>query len=402
MMETIILNLIYLSFPLTLYIIYNMYANLYQKEVNDLLSTFLIGTSFYFLIRFGSLEFSSLPFLLSNVPLLISYIRKNSISIFLLSLINLFYYFSFGYSSFFVIIYLLLIYFLYRLFIKKIINKNYFILGFLIIYLLLILIESNGTGSVILFIYFLLNFVLSYFIVLLFENSEKMARIHKTFQEIEHEKEVRLSIFKITHEIKNPIAVCKGYLDMFDISNLEHSKNYIPIIRSEIDRTLCLLQDFLELNKIKIEKEEMDLTILLEELKDSCAPLLKDKKIEFRMDNLEDEIYLQGDFNRLKQVCINVIKNSIESLENRIRPFICVTYHIKKNYVYLYIEDNGCGMSREVVKKIKDPFFTTKMSGSGLGVTISSEIIRAHEGIIRYSSKENIGTKVEIILPLQK
>ena len=147
----------------------------------------------------------------------------------------------------------------------------------------------------------------------------------------------------------------------------------------------------------------MDLILLLEELQDSCLPLLKSKKIQYRCDIDEDnEVYLMGDYNRLKQVCINMIKNSMEALKDCDNPCISISYKVKNSYVYIYIEDNGCGMNKEVLSKIKEPFFTTKGTGTGLGVTISHEVIRVHGGIIRYHSKEGKGTRVEIILPLEQ
>ena len=404
MPETFILNIIYLTFPLTLFIIYNMYSNVYEKEVNKLLSTFLIGTSFYLLIRFGQREYSFLPSMLIGIPLLISYMQKNKISIFILSNITFIYYISFGYSIYIIFCFILSAYALFVL-LKEQKKKEYFIMGFVVFELIMILLGTLLNTSTInwfqLVVYFIIKPLCYYLVVVLLENGSKMANIHNTLKDIEHEEQVRLSIFKITHEIKNPIAVCKGYLDMLDPSNIEHSKKYIPIIHSEINRTLCLLQDFLDFNKIKVEKEEMDFLMLLEDLQDSCGPLLKNDKIQYFCLNKDDEeIYMQGDYNRLKQVLINMIKNSVEALKGVENPTISVCYQVKKKYLYLTIEDNGVGMSKKELTKIKEPFFTTKGTGTGLGVTISNEVVRAHQGILRYSSKEGKGTKVEIILPL--
>lgn len=404
MPETFILNIIYLTFPLTLFIIYNMYSNVYEKEVNKLLSTFLIGTSFYMLIRFGKKEYSFLPLMLIGIPLLISYMQKNKISILILSIITFIYYMSFGYSIYIVFCFILSAYALFVL-LKEQKKKEYFIIGFIGFELIMILIGTLLNAPTInwfeLFVYFIIKTLCYYLVVVFLENGSKVANIHNTLKDIEHEEQVRLSIFKITHEIKNPIAVCKGYLDMLDPSNIDHSTKYIPIIRSEINRTLCLLQDFLDFNKTKVEKEEMDFSMLLDDLKDSCGPLLKNDKIcYFCLNNNDEEIYMQGDYNRLKQVLINMIKNSVEALKGVENPTISVYYQIKKKYLYLTIEDNGVGMSKKELSKIKEPFFTTKGTGTGLGVTISNEVVRAHQGILRYSSKEGKGTKVEIILPL--
>lgn len=403
MIETLILNFIYLVFPLILQTIYDMYANLYQKRINNLLWVFFIITAFYFLIRFGNTEFAGFPILFITLPLIISYASKNVMAIMVLNILTFIYYLQFGYFIIWILLCLILIYIVYRLEVRKKYFKYYFTISFIIINLLLIIIESNNFNLGIILIYSVLHLISAIGLIILIDNWNKMSNLRITLKEIEKESQLKLSIFKITHEIKNPIAVCKGYLDMFDTSNIEHSEKYVPIIKSEIDRTLCLLQDFLDFNKVKITIEEMDFILLLEEIKNSCLPLLKNNKIEY-IDNIDynDEIYIHGDFNRLKQVLVNIIKNSIEALKEVDEPYIAITSKFKKDYFYLYIEDNGCGMSKETLSKIKEPFFTTKGTGTGLGITISNEIIKAHQGIIRYTSREEIGTKVEIILPLIK
>lgn len=400
MFETIILNIIYLIFPLMLYIIYCMYASVTSKKTSILIRTFFLITAFYFLIRFGSLELNNLPFVLILVPLLIAYINENTIGIIILSIITFIYYLSFKmvFLSFFS---LLLSYFAYKTLIFK--NKNIMLLIIIILNLFILLFNINSLDLYTI-IYMAFSIIFPLIIVNVINSLVKVADLHMNLQTIEHEKQVRLSIFKITHEIKNPIAVCKGYLDMFDVNNTEHSKKYIPIIKSEIARTLIILQDFLDFNKIKLEKEEMDLLMLLDDIQSSCMPILNNKKILFKsnIDDTDEEVYINGDYNRLKQVLINILKNSIEALENISNPSINMLYQIKKDYVHIYIEDNGCGMNREALARIKEPFFTTKPNGSGLGITISQEVIKGHNGIIKYTSKENFGTKAEIILPLEK
>ena len=73
---------------------------------------------------------------------------------------------------------------------------------------------------------------------------------------------------------------------------------------------------------------------------------------------------------------------------------------IFKDLYYIEISDNGCGMDKDTLARIKEMFFTTKVRGSGLWVSLSNEIIKAHQGSIDYSSKVNIGTKVVVKLPV--
>ena len=200
-------------------------------------------------------------------------------------------------------------------------------------------------------------------------------------------------ILNTIHEIKNPIAVIKGYLDMYDVNNLEHSKKYIPILKSEVNRVLILLEDFLSINRININKEIIDIVYLLEEVVDSFEPLLKKKKIEVILE--DGEYYIEADYNRLKQVFINVIKNSIEAIESN--GIIKINITKEDKLLSIEIVDNGVGMTSEEIKKLNYPFFTTKQNGTGLGVYLSREIIKKHNGIMKYES--NNGMKVTTKLP---
>src|SRR5699024_545277 len=100
--------------------------------------------------------------------------------------------------------------------------------------------------------------VITYLIIYMYNKGEDIIKLHMSIKELENDKQIRDSLFKITHEIKNPIAVCKSYLDMFDINNKEHIK-YINILKEENEKILLLLQDFLAMNKIKIQKEILDI-----------------------------------------------------------------------------------------------------------------------------------------------
>jgi signal transduction histidine kinase len=223
-----------------------------------------------------------------------------------------------------------------------------------------------------------------------------------TLKELEQEKQIRTSLFKITHEIKNPIAVCKGYLDMFDVNNIEHSKKYIPILREEIERTLILLQDFLCMTKIKIDKEIIDINMVLEDVTDNFIPILKDKNIIGDFNISENSVYMYGDYNRLTQAFINIIKNSVEAIDSNRGGTIKIYTQLSTESIKITVVDNGMGISKENMKRISEPFFTTKCRGTGLGVSLSFEIITGHGGTIEYDSEEGRGTSVEINLPIIK
>jgi two-component system sporulation sensor kinase B len=188
---------------------------------------------------------------------------------------------------------------------------------------------------------------------------------------------------------------------MFDIDNSSHARRYIPIIKQEIERTLTLMSDFMMFTKINIEKRKMDVSVLLQDVCEMSYFMLKDKKIKFSCSVMDEEVLIDGDYGRLKQVFTNIIKNAMEAIDDSKQGVI--KFHAKassKGFI-VTIADNGAGMNKQVLSKIGEAFYTTKSGGTGLGVKFSKEIIEAQGGYINYKSSPSVGTTVSIMLPLK-
>ena len=406
--EILILNSIYLTFPLVLYLLYQIYGKTLSKEKNELYLDVALISSFYLITQYRVSNQNYIPFLLLNIPLVVAYIKNRKLSIIFLSIMTVVYYNKhLGFSIIFLIIEYI-IYFLIYLILSKKEMKNelvFYILLFVKCICFLIqffnFISFEYEKITIIIISIIVFYIETLLILCLFKKTEDILKLYKTIQELQEEKQVRESLFKITHEIKNPIAVCKGYLDMFDVNNIEHSRKYIPIIKSEIERVLMLLKDFLSITKIKVEMDIIDINMLIEDVIDSFLPLIKDRKIEILSEFTNDDLYLLADYNRLSQVIINLIKNSIEALEEINDGKITISIIENKNNVKIKVKDNGNGISPENLKRMNEPFFTTKVNGTGLGVYLSTEIVKAHGGTIHYESSED-GTIATITLPNKK
>lgn len=405
----IFLCIIYITYPLLLFLFYVAYNRNYCKEENNLFLDVALVSSFYLIIKFTNPFFAGIPPIIFNAPLVIAYLKKRKVTVFILSLISIICYIEgFNLNLIFIIIEYLIYFLLYLKLRKKEDFTDKYINSFIIVkafFFTLINVYSNPSlndnyieffGQILILI--LILYLTIYFTTLLFEKGEEIIKYHMSIKELEQEKQIQTSLFKITHEIKNPIAVCKGYLDMFDTNNPEHSAKYIPILREEIERVLVLLQDFLSITKVNIEKESMDIYLLIEDVVDSFKPILKNTDIKLNLNIPDQELYIDGDYNRLKQVFMNLVKNSIEAIPDKNIGKIDIYSKKIKNEIRIYISDNGIGMNEEILSKFNEPFFTTKKNGTGLGTPLSTEIIKAHNGKINYSSVENIGTTVEIIL----
>lgn len=399
--QQILLNIILLVFPLIFNLFYWTYSNNIDKEQSKTFLDFALLSSIYLLITFNDLENNLTIVLLFNIPLIFAYIKKRSYIGIIISIILVYIYYGLGMNIFLLIFEYIVYFIIYLLTYKR--KESLFLILFFVFKSLFSIStyfiydeKFYLTNSLLMLVTFI---VITYLIIYMYNKGEDIIKLHMSIKELENDKQIRDSLFKITHEIKNPIAVCKSYLDMFDINNKEHIK-YINILKEENEKILLLLQDFLAMNKIKIQKEILDINMLLEDVVDQLTPLLKGKNIKFDYDIALDEVFIEGDYNRLNQVFINMIKNSVEALDGIKNPKISLNHKIDGNKFIISIEDNGSGINESDMERIKEPFYTTKKNGTGLGVSLSCEIISAHDGTLEYFSKVNEGTKVVISLPI--
>lgn len=409
-----ILNIMCLLFPLSIYIIVTVYFRNQDCNKKKLLLEVALYSSLYLLVKFGSKKILVYPMILFNIPLLVAYLRKNYRVVTIISTILVIYFFQ---NTDINLIYLIIEYLFYYLIHRYLIYRkkatdNNTINSFIIFKSFIMSTEmymifspqSNFYNNIIL-IFSIMTILTSiaYLIVYFLNKGEDIMDLNNIICQLEKEKKLRESLFKITHEIKNPIAVCKGYLDMIDCEDTEKVSRYIPIITDEINRTLILMDDFLDYTKIQIDKEETDLYLLIEDTCDIVKPLFKKNNMKLIFDSSDDEIYMELDYNRLKQVLVNILKNSIEAKNaKKEKQYVNIDVTKRKDEVTIKIKDNGIGMDKKTLEKVDEMFYTTKEKGTGLGVALSKEIISQHGGSINYTSMKNKYTLVTITLPYQE
>ena len=396
----ILLQIILISYPFIFYLFYNSYTVKHDEKIKNILIDMSLFLSIYLFFIYSN-TIKDDYYLMINIPIVIAYsLNKKNIGLLLSMFILYFYYIKFDFNIVYGIIEYIMYYVIY------LVCSHYKIKNYIIFIISLII--------KIIFTYLLLNVVLyeflfecilfcitTVFINMLVKIGDKLIKYSLNLKEIEKEKQIRDMIFKITHEIKNPIAVCKGYLDMIDVNNKEKTIKYVNNIKGEIDKTLILLQDFLSLRKIQINKDIIDINLLLEENLDVLLNYAKSKNVDLSYNLFEDEVYIDGDYNRLGQVIINIVKNSIEAV-NKKNGFVKVNIDVDKDYAYINFYDNGKGMSKDNINKIKEGGYTSKNKGNGIGILLSNEIVSAHMGELIYDSKVGEGTTTILKLPLYK
>ena len=371
--------------PIMIYIIFfhikdeiNKLHNNVTLELTILLVYFLCLYVFIRVFKIEYIYYITLPIMLSFI------FDKYKLNIFL-SIINVFMtLYLFDINIFCLLSYYIILFVLY--FIIK--NKKDFISTYTILNIIYMFILDNYN------IIFLISIYLIYSLIILLK---KRMKLYYTLEDIENNKLIKTSIFKVTHEIKNPLAVIKGYLSIFDPYDSEKCLKYKNILEIEVENALNVLKDFSSINHLDIKKNNINYYDLLMEAKETILPFFNDKNIKLNISSPR-ELFVNADYNRMKQVLINILKNSTEALSDNGK--IDIKSYIENNKLITIIKDNGHGMDKETIDNLFTPFYSKKSFGTGLGLCLSKEIIELHNGTIKYTSKLNLYTEVKIVIPV--
>lgn len=189
----------------------------------------------------------------------------------------------------------------------------------------------------------------------------------------------------IAHEVRNPLTVVKGFLQLMQKQASGTNEYYFSLVLSELGRAESIINDYLNFAKPQFEKvEKVNLMDLVLEVYLLLKPLgLKEGS---RVENqLEHGAFVVTDRNQLKQAFVNIIKNAIEATSEG--GTVQIKLEIKGNQAIIIVADTGKGMNEEQLARIGTLFYTTKDKGTGLGTSVSLKIIEAIGGDISYKSE---------------
>ncbi|MCM3694390.1 ATP-binding protein [Neobacillus niacini] len=202
----------------------------------------------------------------------------------------------------------------------------------------------------------------------------------------------------IAHEVRNPLTVVKGFLQLMQQEEKGKNYDYLSLVLSELGRAESIINDYLNFAKPQFEKiEEFPLVDVITEVKMLLDPLALKQGVQLESDLDSGGFNLFTDRNQLKQALVNLIKNAIEATSEGGK--VTITLKQIDHHAYIYIADTGKGMNHEQLSRIGTLFYTTKDKGTGLGTSVSLRIIETMKGKVSYSSKLGIGTEVTMILP---
>ncbi|WP_342760335.1 HAMP domain-containing sensor histidine kinase [Paenibacillus sp. PK3_47] len=217
-------------------------------------------------------------------------------------------------------------------------------------------------------------------------------------------------ISSVTHELRTPLTSIKGWgetLLMGDLSDKKETLQGLEVMTGETDRLIGLVEDLLDFSKfqageITVELQPYDLRGLLEDLLLQFRYRGQNKQIRLYAEFPDQPLPVNGDFNRLKQVLVNLLDNAFKftPADGEVR----ITAAEQDGLIIVTVQDNGEGIEAEDLEKLGTKFFKGKsrQSGSGLGLAICKEIIGLHGGRLRFESELTKGTSAIIELPLYR
>jgi len=213
-------------------------------------------------------------------------------------------------------------------------------------------------------------------------------------------------ISSVSHELRTPLTAIKGWSETItEIDDERMRKKGLGIITRETERLSAMVEELLDFSrmqngKLSLQTSNIDIIAELADAVLMYGEKAKDDKITLDFEESEEIAIVNGDKNRLRQVFINIIDNAIKY--TGAGGTVNVRFEKSNEHIVIYIADNGCGISKTDLPKIKNRFFKANntVRGSGIGLAVADEIVKMHGGSLDISSELGKGTTVSITLPL--
>ncbi|MCF6138914.1 PAS domain-containing sensor histidine kinase [Pseudalkalibacillus berkeleyi] len=202
----------------------------------------------------------------------------------------------------------------------------------------------------------------------------------------------------IAHEIRNPLTSLKGFTHLLKVNATPEESEYYQIMLSELERINTIVGEFMMLAKPQPKNTKRnDLRKILQEAASLLEAQANLHNIQFVMD-FDVNLEIDCEADQLKQVCINLMKNGMEAMEESGGLLFIKAIH-QEDTIIVSFKDEGCGIPKEQLNHIGEPFYTTKEKGTGLGMMICNKIMENHNGLIEIESELNQGTTVKLVFP---
>lgn len=293
-------------------------------------------------------------------------------------------------------------------------NRNAFLLfiGFgllaaAVISDLILFYTSNFTHRFVLWRWGIVAFVVSLVTILGKQIAEHHEQVVKYSKELEQfNKELQRSdkmeivsglAASVAHEVRNPLQVTRGFLQLLGKKAPANELAYMKLAIEELDRAANIISDFLTFAKPELESvKRLHISDELSRIQGILNPLANMNGGRIIL-YIQNDLFIRGDSSKFRQAIVNIVKNSIEALQEQGLVHILAYWENKE--VVIRITDNGEGMEPEALAKLGEPYYSNKTRGTGLGLMVTFRIIEAMSGKLTYSSRRGIGTEAVIRFP---
>ena len=213
-------------------------------------------------------------------------------------------------------------------------------------------------------------------------------------------------ISEISHDLRRPLTTIKGGLQILRQRwpELTEKSDFFKMAEEEIHRMNDLVKELVNFsNPNRYETAKLDLRQIVQRASELVGPDLRRKRIEFEKEFVDGNWEIIANKNQVMEVFLNLFINAIEAMQEggrlSIRGRIERPPHRHENYLALHVADTGCGIKKENLSRVFDRYFTTKETGTGLGLAVVERVISAHGGTLHLESAEGQGTTVSLYFP---
>ena len=234
------------------------------------------------------------------------------------------------------------------------------------------------------------------------EISEEKEKLQTELERRERLKSVGILAAGMAHEIKNPVTVIKTFAEYLPekYGDPDFREKFQRIVSAESERISRIVNELLAFSRpAEPRRTNVSIVALLRNVIELFSADFLKQKVRTEWGRAED-CQAFADNDQIRQVLANLIQNAIHAMAdiNREKVLFFEVYK-DDSWIVLVIQDNGCGISQEMMAHLFDPFFSDKEGGTGLGLAISHSIIEKNGGKINVRSKEGVGTAFFISLP---
>lgn len=237
------------------------------------------------------------------------------------------------------------------------------------------------------------------FVVFAMETLREALLIRSEAIKLEKMEVVSQLAASISHEIRNPLTVVKGFMQLMKAKDIsaETKEQYMNIALEELNRACAIIDDYLTFAKPFPEKiQPLHVHHELEKVIDMLRPFANMQGVQIVPTLMPAT--MKGNAQYFRQCFLNIIKNGIEAIESSGAVYVAV--HVDEKTVTIVVRDEGKGMTKEQIARYGEPYFSTKEKGTGLGAMVSIRIIEMMDGTWALESEKGRGTTMKVTFPL--